>query len=91
MLGKWPFPNKLSTKPAQAGGLWIRRVLVRAQEGQLKALQRIFVVELFCFSAALGVCSVVSSRSITVTPSLPPIAIVGFSSASVIGSGRGVP
>ena len=37
MLGKWPIPNKLSTKPAQAGGLWIRRVLVRAQEGQLRS------------------------------------------------------
>src|SRR5829696_6708659 len=37
MLGKWPFPNKLSGKVAPAGGLWIRRVLVRAQEGQLKA------------------------------------------------------
>jgi hypothetical protein len=34
MLGKWPIPNKLSKMPAQAGGLWIRRVLVRAQEGQ---------------------------------------------------------
>ncbi len=34
MLGKWPHPNKLSEMPAQAGGLWIRRVLVRAQEGQ---------------------------------------------------------
>jgi hypothetical protein len=35
MLGKWPIPNKLSKMSAQAGGLWIRRVLVRAQEGQL--------------------------------------------------------
>ncbi len=26
--------SKLSEYPAQAGGLWIRRVLVRAQEGQ---------------------------------------------------------
>jgi hypothetical protein len=34
MLGKWPIPNKLSKMSAQAGGLWIRRVLVRAQEGQ---------------------------------------------------------
>ena len=34
MLGKWPNPNKLSGKIAPAGGLWIRRVLVRAQEGQ---------------------------------------------------------
>jgi hypothetical protein len=34
MLGKWPFPNKLSGKVAPAGGLWIRRVLVRVQEGQ---------------------------------------------------------
>ena len=34
MLGKWPIPNKLSEMPAWAGGLWIRRVLVRAQEGQ---------------------------------------------------------
>jgi hypothetical protein len=37
MLGKWPFPNKLSETPAWARGLWIRRVLVRAQEGQLEA------------------------------------------------------
>jgi hypothetical protein len=37
MLGKWPIPNKLSGKVAPAGGLWIRRVLVRAQEGQLKS------------------------------------------------------
>jgi len=34
MLGKWPIPSKLSELPAEAGGLWIRRVLVRAQEGQ---------------------------------------------------------
>ena len=34
MLGKWPFPNRLSAMPAWAKGLWIRRVLVRAQEGQ---------------------------------------------------------
>jgi hypothetical protein len=37
MLGKWPNPNKLSGKVAPAGGLWIRRVLVRAQEGQLES------------------------------------------------------
>jgi hypothetical protein len=36
MLGKWPNPNKLSEMFAWAGGLWIRRVLVRAQEGQLE-------------------------------------------------------
>jgi hypothetical protein len=36
MLGKWPFPNKLSEMSAWAIGLWIRRVLVRAQEGQLE-------------------------------------------------------
>ncbi len=42
MLGKWPFPNKLSEMSAWAIGLWIRRVLVRAQEGQLKAPHRIF-------------------------------------------------
>jgi hypothetical protein len=40
MLGKWPFPNKLSEMSAWAIGLWIRRVLVRAQEGQLKARHR---------------------------------------------------
>jgi hypothetical protein len=34
MVGKWPNPSKLSEMSAQAGGLWIRRVLVRAQEGQ---------------------------------------------------------
>jgi hypothetical protein len=37
MLRKWPFPNKLSEMFAWATGLWIRRVLVRAQEGQLKS------------------------------------------------------
>jgi hypothetical protein len=37
MLGKWPFPNKLSEMSAWAIGLWIRRVLVRAQEGQLES------------------------------------------------------
>jgi hypothetical protein len=37
MLGKWPNPNKLSGKSAWAEGLWIRRVLVRAQEGQLES------------------------------------------------------
>jgi hypothetical protein len=36
MLGKWPIPNKLSKMSAWAKGLWIRRVLVRAQEGQLE-------------------------------------------------------
>jgi hypothetical protein len=41
MLRKWPNPNKLSEKSAWAGGLWIRRVLVRAQEGQLKAPHRV--------------------------------------------------
>jgi hypothetical protein len=34
MLGKWPIPNRLSEISAWARGLWIRRVLVRAQEGQ---------------------------------------------------------
>jgi hypothetical protein len=34
MLEKWPNPNKLSEMSAWAIGLWIRRVLVRAQEGQ---------------------------------------------------------
>jgi hypothetical protein len=37
MLRKWPFPNKLSEMFAWATGLWIRRVLVRAQEGQLNS------------------------------------------------------
>jgi hypothetical protein len=37
VLGKWPIPNKLLETPAWAGGLWIRRVLVRAQEGPLTA------------------------------------------------------
>jgi hypothetical protein len=34
MLEKWPNPNRLSAMSAWARGLWIRRVLVRAQEGQ---------------------------------------------------------
>jgi hypothetical protein len=37
MLEKWPNPNRLSAMSAWAGGLWIRRVLVRAQEGQFKS------------------------------------------------------
>src|SRR5829696_1170195 len=49
MLGKWPFPNKLSGKVAPAGGLWIRRVLVRAQEGQWLPRQR----EPFCLGLVL--------------------------------------
>jgi len=40
MLGKWPNPNKLSEMSAWARGLWIRRVLVRAQEGQWLPRQR---------------------------------------------------
>ena len=36
MLWEWPIPNKLSEMFAWAKGLWIRRVLVRAQEGQLE-------------------------------------------------------
>jgi hypothetical protein len=35
MLGKWPIPDKLSWMVALDGGLWIRRVPVRDQEGQL--------------------------------------------------------
>jgi len=35
MLRKWPLPNTLSEPPAQAKGLWIRRVLVRAQANPL--------------------------------------------------------
>ena len=33
-LVKWPIPNKMTRTSAPADGLWIRRVLVRAQEGQ---------------------------------------------------------
>jgi hypothetical protein len=40
MLGKWPNPNKLSEMFAWARGLWIRRVLVRAQEAQWLPRQR---------------------------------------------------
>ncbi len=36
MLEKWPIPNTLSEVVASARGLWIRRVLVRAQEEQLE-------------------------------------------------------
>ena len=50
MLGKWPFPNKLSGKVAPAGGLWIRRVLVRAQEGQLQAVERLTVLGRFALA-----------------------------------------
>jgi hypothetical protein len=34
MLGKWPLPDRLSEMSAWERGLWIRRLLVRAQEGQ---------------------------------------------------------
>jgi hypothetical protein len=54
MLGKWPFPNKLSEMSAWLTGLWIRRVLVRAQEGQLEARG------LLCSRRALPICWSVS-------------------------------
>jgi hypothetical protein len=37
MLGRVAFPSDLPALIAPTGGLWIRRVLVRAQEGQLEA------------------------------------------------------
>src|SRR5918994_4634115 len=59
MLGKWPNPNKLSEKSAWAGGLWIRRVLVRAQEGQLKSAGELTIVSQpadFPFVCCSSVC-----------------------------------
>jgi hypothetical protein len=62
MLGKWPIPNKLSGKVAPARGLWIRRVLVRAQEGQLEGPTPLrwvgplrFYARCYSFSARAGV------------------------------------
>jgi hypothetical protein len=52
MLGKWPFPNKLSEMPAWARGLWIRRVLVRAQEGQLESPALLTQCWAFCRTRA---------------------------------------
>jgi hypothetical protein len=54
MLGKWPNPNKLSGKVAPAGGLWIRRVLVRAQEGQYEARSELSSGRVSLFRAARG-------------------------------------
>jgi hypothetical protein len=50
MLGKWPIPNKLSGKVAPAAGLWIRGVLVRAQEGRCPVQQH----RAFIWGAAFG-------------------------------------
>jgi hypothetical protein len=50
MLGKWPNPNKLSEMYAWAAGLWIRRVLVRAEEGQYGRRRR----GRFCWGSAFG-------------------------------------
>jgi hypothetical protein len=58
MLGKWPIPNKLSGKDALAGGLWIRRVLVRAQEGQLKSASRLATLSQLADFALVCCCSV---------------------------------
>jgi len=52
MLGKWPIPNELSEMSAWATGLWIRRVLVRAQEGQLEARSELSFGRVSAFSRA---------------------------------------
>jgi hypothetical protein len=56
MLGKWPNPGKLSEMSAWARGLWIRRVLVRAEEGQLGSLEalarsRVFLLNYHVFTS----------------------------------------
>ena len=72
MLGKWPFPNKLSEMSAWAIGLWIRRVLVRAQEGQLKGPIPLQWVGPFVFCArryrfCYGFSTVPAVRQLTVS------------------------
>lgn len=64
MLVKWPNPNKLSEKSDWAGVLWIRRALVRAQEGQLKSAGELTRVSqpadfrlVCCSSLSREVCS----------------------------------
>jgi hypothetical protein len=49
MLGKWPFPNRLSETSAWARGLWIRRVLVRARRGNLRRRKRFVLAPLLLF------------------------------------------
>jgi len=60
MLGKWPNPNKLSEMSAWARGLWIRRVRVRAQEGQWLPRQR----EPFCYGLVLVRRSTLPTKSL---------------------------
>jgi len=64
MLGKWPFPNKLSEMLAWAGGLWIRRVLVRAQEGQLETRSELGFGRVSAFSdvEAVAMCTPATAR-----------------------------
>jgi len=63
--------------------LWIRRVLVRAQEGQLKALQRISLWSFSVFQPPL-VCEFLIHRC---HPFVSANRIVGFSTTCVIVSG----
>jgi hypothetical protein len=82
MLGKWPIPNKLSEKSAWAGGLWIRRVLVRAQEGQLAAGWPLKVVAprvifvILCYPVCRFVCRFWPARRLLRIPTtFHPVAI----------------
>jgi hypothetical protein len=66
MLGKWPIPNKLSGKVAPAGGLWIRRVLVRAQEGQLEGSASLWWCgAYFCFARCYRISGRPAARRLT--------------------------
>jgi hypothetical protein len=66
MLGKWPIPNKLSGKVAPAGGLWIRRVLVRAQEGQLEGSASLWWCgAFFCFARCYRISGRPAARRLT--------------------------
>jgi hypothetical protein len=58
MLGKWPVLNNCPERLPPAGGLWIRRVLVRAQEGQLKSVGALtFVSQPADFRLGAVVCA----------------------------------
>jgi hypothetical protein len=66
MLGKWPNPNRLPGKVAPAAGLWIRRVLVRAQEGQLEGSASLWWCgAYFCFARCYRISGRPAARRLT--------------------------
>jgi hypothetical protein len=64
MLGRVADSSKLSEYSAQAGGLWIRRVLVRAQEGQLETRSELGFGRVSAFSdvEAVAMCTPATAR-----------------------------